>query len=82
MVLQRLESAQAGTNFDRDYVQAQLDGHNKLLHIQEDYLKSGKNLGLVNTAKLARGMIKEHLELLAAIQQAENSTTGSGNRGR
>jgi predicted outer membrane protein len=77
-ILQKLESAQTGTNFDHDYVQAQVDGHNALLKIQEDYLKSGKNPALVSTAKLARGMIKEHLQLLADIQNKPDFTTGSG----
>jgi putative membrane protein len=80
-LLRSLQSAQAGATFDRDYLKAQVDGHNKLLRIQEDYLKSGRDLGAVNTAKLARGQIKEHLQLLADIQgQAGTGTTGRGRR--
>jgi len=75
--LQRLQSMQ-GADFDREYLRAQIDGHNELLKLQEEYLKSGRNLLIVNTAKLARGMIKEHLQILADIEHKPNFTTGSG----
>jgi|SRR4051812_28680119 predicted outer membrane protein len=80
--LQKLQSAQSGTDFDREYLRTQMDGHTALLKIQEDYLKSGKNPSLINTAKLARGMIKEHLQLLADIQNKPDLTTGAGSQRR
>jgi len=79
---QKLQSTQAGAGFDSEYLRMQMDGHNKLLKIQEDYLGSGKNLAFVSTAKLARGMIKEHLQLLADIEHKPNFTTGSGSSPR
>ena len=63
-MLQKMQSAKAGPEFDREYVKAQIDGHQKLLRFQEDYIKNGKMLEHVNVAKLARGQIKEHLTLL------------------
>ena len=39
-MVEKLRSAQAGAAFDQDYVKGQLDGHNKLLRIQEEYLAS------------------------------------------
>jgi predicted outer membrane protein len=66
-VLQKLQQAQ-GAAFDSAYLQAQVDGHHKLLQIQENYLANGKNLDGTNVAKLARGMIKEHLRLLGDLQ--------------
>jgi putative membrane protein len=65
---QKLQSAKAGPEFDREYVMAQIDGHNDLLKIQETYISSGKVREEVNVAKLARGMIKEHLTLLNEIK--------------
>jgi putative membrane protein len=60
---------QAGKNFDRDYVDAEIQGHNKLLQIQNTYLASGKNETQIDVAKLAKGMITEHLALLSDIQK-------------
>lgn len=58
----------SGTEFSKMYVTAQVEGHQKLLDIQEDYLKVGENRENLNVAKLARGQIKEHLKLLADIK--------------
>jgi len=58
----------SGAEFDKMYVTAQLDGHRKLLTIQEDYLKVGKNREHLSVAKLARGQVKEHIALLEDIQ--------------
>jgi putative membrane protein len=81
--LQKMRAQQAGAAFDHDYLTAQIDGHQKLLRIQEDYLRSGRDLDAVNVAKLARGMIKEHLELLADISKEMSSvTTGAAPRDR
>ena len=63
-------NALSGGAFDKAYVQGQVDGHNKLLVIQEDYLKVGKNREHLDVAKLARGMIKEHLQHLADLTAA------------
>jgi putative membrane protein len=63
----KMQQAKAGVAFDREYVNAQVDGHKQLLQIQEDYLKAGKNPEAVAVAKLASGMIKEHLTLLGDI---------------
>jgi putative membrane protein len=82
-MLQKMRAQQAGATFDRDYLDAQIDGHKKLLRIQEDYLRSGRDLDTVNVAKLVRGMIKEHLQLLADIsQEMASATTGAAPRGR
>jgi putative membrane protein len=66
-LLQKLQSAKAGADFDRDYLQAQKEGHQQLLKIQEDYIGAGKVREAVNVSKLARGQIKEHLVLLENI---------------
>jgi putative membrane protein len=57
-----------GAAFDKAYVTAQLDGHKKLLTIQEDYLKVGQVREHLSVAKLARGQIKEHISHLETLQ--------------
>jgi predicted outer membrane protein len=66
-LMKKLESS--GDNFDRDYVAAEIEGHNRLLQIQEAYISSGKDQAQLNVAKVARGMIKEHLALLDLIEK-------------
>jgi hypothetical protein len=73
-----MRTAQPGGTFDREYFDAQTQGHERLLRIQDDYLRSGRNLDSINVAKLARGMIKEHLQLLADIKtEIASGTTGA-----
>jgi putative membrane protein len=79
--LQKMRSVPAGSQFDRDYLAAQMNGHQELLRIQESYLNSRPNSrDFINVAKLARGMIKEHLQLLADLQseiEPSGATTGA-----
>ena len=81
-VLEKLRAEAAGAEFDRDYMGALATGHLELLRIQETYLDSGQNnANLVNVAKLTRGIIKEHLRLLADVESeleaASSATTGA-----
>lgn len=80
-MLQKMEQMD-GKEFEAAYVKAQTDGHQKLLRIQEEYLASGKDLAHINIAKLARGQIKEHLQLLADLRDDDdkNATTGRSSR--
>jgi len=79
--LEKMRAAPAGTEFDREYLAAQATGHLELLRIQETYLNSGRNNhDFINVAKLARSMIKEHLQLLADIEseiELGGATTGA-----
>jgi putative membrane protein len=78
--LQKMRAAPAGTEFDREYLAAQATGHLELLRIQETYLNSGRNREFVNVAKLTRGLIKEHLQLLADLEseiEPGGATTGA-----
>lgn len=59
-----------GAEFDAAYVKAQIAGHQRLLTIQEDYIAKGKTPETLAVAKLARGMIKEHLTLLGDLTKA------------
>ena len=81
-VLEQLRAEAAGAEFDRDYMGVLATGHLELLRIQETYLDSGQNnANLVNVAKLTRGIIKEHLRLLADVESeleaASSATTGA-----
>jgi putative membrane protein len=67
-MMQQLQQA-SGAEFDRMYIEGQMQGHQELLQIQETYLRSGRNREHVNVAKLARGHIKEHLARLQEIQK-------------
>jgi len=79
--LQKMEQMD-GKEFETAYVQAQTEGHQKLLCIQEEYLASGRDPAHINVAKLARGQIKEHLQLLADLHDDsdKNATTGRSSR--
>ncbi len=70
-MLRKLQQAQAGEAFDKMYVEGQLQGHEELLQIQEAFLKSNsRNREHVNVAKLARGHIKEHVQVLKDLKEA------------
>jgi putative membrane protein len=78
--LQKIKAAPVA-EFDREYLEAQMNGHKELLRIQENYLNSQpSNRDLINVAKLARGMIREHLQLLGDIDteiESGGATTGA-----
>lgn len=70
-MLRKLQQAPAGEAFDKMYVEGQLQGHEELLQIQETFLKSNsRNREHVNVAKLARGHIKEHVQVLKDLKEA------------
>ena len=50
-----------GADFDRMYLTGQLDGHRRLLQIQETYLSQGRMPHHRHIAMLARGRILEHI---------------------
>jgi putative membrane protein len=68
--VEMLRALKARSEFDRDYIRYKIERHRKRLEIQEVYLKSPDNLDETNVAKLARGMLKEHLALLTEIDKA------------
>ncbi|MEZ2410667.1 DUF4142 domain-containing protein [Bosea sp. RCC_152_1] len=59
--------AKTGAEFDRAYLDGQVEGHQRLLQIQESYLQAGKDEAHRGIAMLARGHIKEHLANLDMI---------------
>jgi putative membrane protein len=68
-MLQKLNQS-SGAEFDREYLQGQVQGHRDLLQVQERYLQSNpQNREHMNIAKMARGTIREHIALLEDIQK-------------
>jgi putative membrane protein len=67
-IVQRMRTAPAGTDFNREYFLLQVGVHQQLLRIQEDYLKLGRSPGSIIFTKLVHGMISEHLQFLADIK--------------
>lgn len=67
-MLDRLSAAR-GPDFETQYVMGQMDGHRRLLAVQERYIAEGRDPHARHIAMLARGQIKEHMRLLQDIQQ-------------
>ncbi|KLK93030.1 hypothetical protein AA309_10640 [Microvirga vignae] len=69
-MMQKLQNQQSGAEFDKAYLEAQLQGHRDLLQVQERYLQSNsQNREHMNVAKMARGHIREHIAMLETMQQ-------------
>lgn len=66
-MITQLQAAR-GADFDRMYIRGQIDGHEKLLTIQENYIRSGRNAHLKHVAMLARGHIMDHLKALRTME--------------
>ena len=62
-------SAARGPAFDRDYIVGQIDGHQRLLRVQDRYLAEGRNMHNRHIATLARGRILEHIRDLENLQR-------------
>lgn len=69
-MMQKLEKQQAGAEFDKAYLEGQLQGHRDLLQVQERYLQSNsQNREHMNVARMARTQIREHIALLETMQK-------------
>ena len=71
--IDKLRNMQGGESFDREFVSAQIDGHEMLRSIHLNYLKEEKDQGTVNATKLVLGMINEHLTLLSDLKSSQES---------
>jgi putative membrane protein len=58
-----------GTRFEVSFLQAQEEGHEKLLRIQDQFIGGGQNRDLQNVAKLIKGRVQEHIDLIRTIRQ-------------
>ena len=59
----------SGRGFEEAYLEVQAEGHDQLLGVQETYIRSGKSQEHLGIARLARGQIKEHIDLIKTIRQ-------------
>ena len=66
--LERMQGL-SGAEFDKEFVQAQLTGHQKALEIQQPMAEMGEIDVPVATAKLAEESIKSHIAMLEMINQ-------------
>jgi predicted outer membrane protein len=64
MAAMEAELMRAGLGFDELYRRSQIEGHEQLLRIQEDYLRGGRNPHIRHIAMLSRGQILDHLTIL------------------
>jgi putative membrane protein len=60
----------SGRAFEMAYLDAEVEGHQKLLSIQNVYLSDGRDREELDFAKLVKGMILEHLQLLRDLRSA------------
>jgi putative membrane protein len=67
-ILNKMRGMEAGADFSREFFLVQSEAHQQLLRVQEDYLKLGRVPASINVAKLADGLIREHLQLLSDIK--------------
>src|SRR5262249_23079310 len=64
----------SGEKFEQSYMQAQADGHQKLLRVQDDYIKGSQATVLASIAALIRGRVEEHINLIQAIRDQMHQT--------
>ena len=57
-----------GERFEEAYLRGQEEGHQRLLRVQEEYINGGRNEEVETIAKLVRGRIQEHLDLIRTIR--------------
>ncbi len=67
--LQQLQDTEAGADFDKAYVQMQIEGHQKLLDIQKTISGGTDPTIEVITAKLAEQAITSHIAMLNHINE-------------
>lgn len=67
MAVEMFRGMKEGPEFEKAYIRAEVEGHKKLLAIQDSYLRIADDAGETAIAKLAKGRIEEHLVILADI---------------
>jgi putative membrane protein len=72
-ILQELNGL-SGEKFEQSFMQGQAEGHQKLLHIQDDFIKGAQATVLASIAGLIRGRVEEHIDLIQAIRDQMHQT--------
>jgi hypothetical protein len=81
-VLDNLRRTEGGTAFARQYFLLQVNAHQQLLRLQEDYLMLGTNAHYIPVIKLMDAMVREHLQLLDDIKADTDYGKGTAPPGR
>lgn len=68
-MVDRLTTTNAGEQLDAAYLTAQAEGHQRLLDIQQSYLRDGKDPQSRAVAMLIKGRVQEHIELIGRLQK-------------
>jgi hypothetical protein len=64
----------SGEKFEQSYMQGQAEGHQKLLGIQEGFIKVAQATVLASVAVLIRGRVEEHIDLIKVIRDQMHQT--------
>jgi len=81
-ILDVLRRTEGGTAFARLYFLLQVNAHQQLLRVQEDYLRLGTNAHYIPVVKLMDLQVREHLQLLDDIKADTDSGKGTASPGR
>lgn len=68
-MVERLSSTRAGEQLDEAYLMTQAEGHQRLLDIQQAYLRDGKDPYSRAVATLIGGRVREHIDLIAMLRK-------------
>ncbi len=66
-MLQQLQQA-SGENFNRPYVQMQLNGHQKAVALFEQYAQNGDNPQLKQFAQQTVPTLRDHLQMITKVR--------------
>jgi len=58
----------SGQRFEEKYLDVQHEGHEKLLRIQDAFIATGQDPLIADMAKLIKGRVEEHLNLIEAVR--------------
>jgi putative membrane protein len=81
-ILMNIRQTQDGTNLARDYFLLEVNVHQQLLRLQEDYLGLAPAPRWLAVAKLMDNTTREHLALLNEIKTDTDSGKGTARPGR
>jgi putative membrane protein len=81
-VLTKIRKMEADANLAREYFLLQVDIHQQLLRLQEDYLRLAPNSHWVGPVKLMDAETREHIGLLNEIKTDTDSGKGTPRPGR
>ena len=68
-MVERLSSTSAGEQLDEAYLMTQAEGHQRLLDIQQTYLRDGKDPYSRAVATLIGGRVREHIDLITMLRK-------------